>query len=212
MGAWAKQSFSLPLPEKKLLKLSAAPLWPDAGRCVEGTLAPIAQAVFHFMFSESGPLMAKKSSRRRPSDAHTPLAALRKLMADFVAERAWQRYHTARNLAASVCIEAAELLEHYQWLTAEEAAQRTRHDPAFRHAVGEELADVFLYLLSLANVMDLDITSTIHAKMEKNRRKYPAGAYYGHYERPAGSVSVAAGAGGSARRRGIRRGSRNGHK
>ncbi|HVX84811.1 MAG TPA: nucleotide pyrophosphohydrolase [Phycisphaerae bacterium] len=126
--------------------------------------------------------MPKRSSK--PSDAHTPVAALRKLMADFVGERAWQKYHTPRNLAASISIEAAELLEHYQWLTPEEAAHKSRHDDAFRLAVGEELADVLLYLLSLANALDLDVTATVLAKMEKNRHKYPASHYHGHYERP----------------------------
>lgn len=131
--------------------------------------------------------MAKRRSPRRSaitSDARTSVAALRKLMADFVAEREWGAYHTPRNLAASVSIEAAELLEHYQWLTAEEAAHKSRHDPAFRHAVGEELADVLLYLLSLANALEIDLTDTVHAKMERNRRKYPVAQFRGRYERP----------------------------
>ena len=87
------------------------------------------------------------------SDADTPLAAIKTLMKDFIAERQWEKFHHPRNLACSVSIEAAELLEHFQWLTAEEASEKAAHDPAFRHAVGEELADVLMYLVSLANAL-----------------------------------------------------------
>jgi len=118
------------------------------------------------------------------SDAVTTLEDLRQLMRDFVAERQWAKYHNARNLAASVSVEAGELLELFQWLTPEEAVERAKNDAAFRKAVGEEMADVFMYLVSMVNAMDIDMSQTIHAKMEKNRRKYPADKFRGHYERP----------------------------
>lgn len=106
------------------------------------------------------------------------------LMRQFVAERDWEKYHTPRNLAASVSIEAGELLEMFQWVTPEEANHKCMHDPAFRNAVGEEIADVLMYLVSLANAMNLDLTSTVHRKMEKNKKKYPVEQFKGRYEKP----------------------------
>lgn len=117
-------------------------------------------------------------------DADTTLAALRETMRQFIHERDWAKYHTPRNLAASVAVEAGELLELFQWLTPEEAVERLRSDAAFRKAVGEEMADVLMYLMSLANAADLDVAATVAAKMEKNRRKYPAEKVQGHYRRP----------------------------
>src|SRR5688572_19446478 len=118
------------------------------------------------------------------TDSQTTISELKKMMQAFVAERNWHKFHTPRNLAASVCVEAGELLEHFQWLTAEEATDRSRNDPAFRHAVGEELSDVLMYLLSLANSMDLDIAAAAEAKMVKNRAKYPPEKFDGNYQRP----------------------------
>ena len=81
-------------------------------------------------------------------------------------------------------VEAGELLELFQWLTPEEAARRCAADPDFRRAVGEEMCDVMMYCISLANAMGFDIAQTIAAKMEKNRKKYPPEEFRGHYERP----------------------------
>lgn len=120
------------------------------------------------------------------TDTDTNLVALKSLMQQFVTERDWQKYHTPRNLAASVAVEAGELLELFQWLTPEEAVARCRDDAEFRQAVGEELSDVLMYLVSLANSIDLDIASAVYAKMDKNRAKYPVEQVKGHYERPVG--------------------------
>jgi NTP pyrophosphatase (non-canonical NTP hydrolase) len=119
-----------------------------------------------------------------PTDQTATLADLRALMNDFVAERKWHKFHSPRNLAASISIEAAELLEHFQWLTPEDALHKSQNDKTFRHEVGEEMADVLLYLLSLANTLQLDLTQTVHNKMKKNRLKYPADKFQGHYQRP----------------------------
>jgi len=118
------------------------------------------------------------------SDDAITIAWLRRMMTDFVRERRWEKYHIPRNLAASVSVEAGELLELFQWLTPEEAAKRAKKDPAFRKAVGEEMCDVMMYCISLANAMDLPVAQTIAAKMAKNRAKYPPERFYGHYERP----------------------------
>ena len=118
------------------------------------------------------------------TDSQTTVAELKAMMQAFVAERNWQKSHTPRNLAASVAVEAGELLEHFQWLTADEASERSRTDAAFHKAVGEELSDVLMYLLSLANSMDLDIAAAAEAKMARNRAKYPPEKFDGHYHRP----------------------------
>lgn len=118
------------------------------------------------------------------SDETTTIAQLRELMRVFVAERHWEKYHNPKNLAVSAAVEAGELLELFQWLDTEEARTRAGGEEAFRKAVGEELSDVLLYLLSLANSMDLDVSTIVHAKMVKNRKKYPAEQFKGHYQRP----------------------------
>ncbi|MEI8196874.1 MAG: nucleotide pyrophosphohydrolase [Phycisphaerae bacterium] len=118
------------------------------------------------------------------NDQSTTLAQVRQMMREFVAERQWEKYHTPKNLAASASVEAGELLELFLWLTPEEALERSHRDPAFRKAVGEELCDVLMYLVSLANALDLDIAEAIQHKMAKNRRKYPPEEFQGHYQRP----------------------------
>ena len=105
------------------------------------------------------------------NDAETPLAELRAHMANFVAERDWQRFHRPKNLASSIAIEAAELMEHFQWEDPDPADMSLEQ----REAAGEELADVFAYVLSLANALELDLAATYAKKMVKNQAKYPAG-------------------------------------
>ncbi len=106
------------------------------------------------------------------------------MMRQFVKERDWEKYHTPRNLAASAMVEAGELLELFQWLTPEEAAYKSFNDKNFRRAVGEEMSDVLMYLMSLANVMGIEVGETVRKKMEKNKLKYPSDKFKGHYERP----------------------------
>jgi dCTP diphosphatase len=130
---------------------------------------------------------AKRPHPPEPLDDHVTIAHLKEIMRQFVREREWEKYHTPRNLAASVTVEAGELLELFQWLTPEEAQRRCREDAAFRKALGEEMCDVLMYLIGLANVADIDLARAIYAKMEKNRLKYPPERFRGWYERPLGS-------------------------
>jgi NTP pyrophosphatase (non-canonical NTP hydrolase) len=125
-------------------------------------------------------------SAELPNDDTTPVAALRKLVADFVAERDWSVYHSPKNLAMSIAIESAELMEHFQWIDAE-ASRQIVDDPTKLAAVGEELADVVGYCLAMSSVLGLDLSRTVRAKMEKNHAKYPAAVYRGKpsYENPA---------------------------
>jgi NTP pyrophosphatase (non-canonical NTP hydrolase) len=103
-------------------------------------------------------------------DTRTTLQELKDRMADFVNERDWQQFHTPKNLSMSIAIEAAELMEHFQWLTVE---QSKNLDDAALADIGEELADIVIYSLSLANTLKLDLSKTVLAKMDKNIRKYP---------------------------------------
>ena len=101
---------------------------------------------------------------------------LSELQADlrhFAAERDWQPFHTPKNLATALMVEAAELAEIYQWMTPE--ASRVAHrDPAIRQRVGEEVADVLLYLLQVADHGRIDIAQAVADKLARNALKYPA--------------------------------------
>lgn len=99
------------------------------------------------------------------------LAQLRERLRQFAAERDWAQFHNPKNLAASVAIEAAEILEHFQWLTPEQSAELP---PAQRVAVGHEIADVLLYLVRLADMLDIDPVEAAYEKIVINARKYPA--------------------------------------
>jgi NTP pyrophosphatase (non-canonical NTP hydrolase) len=117
------------------------------------------------------------------NDADTTVAELRQLIADFVAERDWSQFHSPKNVSMALAIEAAELMEHFQWLTTD-ASRELADEPEKLAAVGEEIADVIGYSFALANELGLDVSSAIRDKMVKNAQKYPAEKYRGRYERP----------------------------
>lgn len=115
------------------------------------------------------------------NDQQTTVDQLRRMVADFVAERDWQQFHAPKNLSMGLAIEAGELMEHFQWITTE-ASREIGEDPERLSAIGEELADVVCYALALANELGLDVASTLQNKMVKNAEKYPAEKYRGRYE------------------------------
>lgn len=118
-------------------------------------------------------------------DQQTSLHDLKEQMATFVRERDWQQFHTPKNLSMALAVEAAELMEHFQWLSGEQSQQL---DATTLQAVGEELADIFLYTLSLANTLQIDLSATTRAKLKKNESKYPReqvrgqAQKYSHYQ------------------------------
>jgi dCTP diphosphatase len=114
------------------------------------------------------------------SDRTTTVHDLREMIAHFVAERHWQQFHAPKNLSMALAVEAAELMEHFQWISVE-LSREIKDDAAKKAAVGEELADVICYALALANELDLDVADTMRAKMQKNVAKYPADEYQGKY-------------------------------
>ncbi len=123
------------------------------------------------------------------TDDCTTLAELRRRMADFVARREWNKYHRPKNLAMSLAVEAAELMEHFQWLDPAEA-DAALADPATREQVADEMADTLAFLLSLANAAGIDLSAAFARKMLKNEAKYPPDQVRGHYKRPKNAGPV----------------------
>ncbi len=114
------------------------------------------------------------------SDDQTTIAQLRQRVDRFVEERDWHQFHTPKNLAIALAIEAAELMEHFQWLDPQES-RAVAHDEVKRAAAGEELADVVCYALAMANELGLDLSQALADKMAKNAQKYPADQYRGRW-------------------------------
>jgi dCTP diphosphatase len=112
------------------------------------------------------------------TDRDTTLADLRQRVADFVAARDWQQFHTPRNLSVAISVEAAELMEHFQWLTREQALA-AMEDEEKRAAVVDELADVLIYGLSLANALDVDVSTAVLDKLTRNERRFPVERWQG---------------------------------
>ena len=96
---------------------------------------------------------------------------LRDTLRKFVAERDWDQFHSPKNLAMALSVEASELMEHFQWLTEEESR---RLPPEKFNAVRDEMADVLVYLVRLADKLDVDLLEAAAQKIEKNALKYPA--------------------------------------
>ena len=98
------------------------------------------------------------------------LVGLRDALRKFAADRDWDQFHSPRNLAAALSVEASEVLEHFQWMSEEQSLALA---PGAREAVGLELADVLNYLVRLADKLDVDLIATAHKKMQINAEKYP---------------------------------------
>lgn len=99
------------------------------------------------------------------------LTELRDALRAFAKERDWERFHTPKNLAMALVGEAGEVVEHFQWLSSEESAALP---DATREEVALELADVLLYLVRLADVLDVDLGEAARRKMAINAGRYPA--------------------------------------
>ena len=115
-------------------------------------------------------------------DAVTTIDELKKQVQGFVSARDWNKYHTAKNLTRSIAIEAAELMELYQWVSDKEAST-TAADAAKLERLKEELADILIYCLSLANAADIDVAGAVTKKIAKNETKYPVAKVKGKYRK-----------------------------
>ena len=107
------------------------------------------------------------------ADETTTIATLKSKVADFVRARDWEKFHRPANLAKAISVEAAELLELFQWREVETL------DPRLRARVEEELADVVIYCLSAANTMDIDLSDAVLRKLRRNKERYPADKWRG---------------------------------
>jgi dCTP diphosphatase len=106
------------------------------------------------------------------SDSTATVAQLKERVLAFARERDWEQFHAPKNLAMALSAEAAELMEHFLWASAEESRQ-VAADPAKRAKIAEELADVVIYALEFSNATGLDLAAAIGAKMQANALKYP---------------------------------------
>ncbi|VWB52161.1 hypothetical protein BLA23254_02372 [Burkholderia lata] len=105
------------------------------------------------------------------SELRSDLVELRELVRQFVDERDWDKFHTPKNLATALSIEASELLEPFQWLV---SGEKTELSETSLTAIRHEMADVLVYLVRLADKMDVDLFQAVLEKMKLNREKYPA--------------------------------------
>jgi dCTP diphosphatase len=98
------------------------------------------------------------------------LETLKLELRQFAAARDWNQFHSPKNLAAALAVEAAELLEPFQWLTEEQSRNLS---PEKREAVRREIADVLIYLIRLADKLDIDLLQAVRDKIMENAAKYP---------------------------------------
>lgn len=111
-----------------------------------------------------------------PAGGVVDVEALKAALREFADERDWDQFHSPKNLATALSVEAAELLEHFQWLS---EAQSLALDAEATARVAEEIADVQIYLVRLADKLGVDLDAAVRSKLEQNRRKYPAAAVRG---------------------------------
>lgn len=115
------------------------------------------------------------------NDKTATVSELKSLVEKFVSQRNWQQFHDPKNLAMSIAIEAAELMEHFQWARSDQVANYLS-DPQQKDQVCQELADVLAFCLAMANVLEIDLADVLSKKMASNATKYPADKYLGRYK------------------------------
>jgi len=115
-------------------------------------------------------------------DRKTSIYQLKQLIQDFVDERDWRKYHNPKDLAVSIAIEAAELMELFQWVSEREVETMLEDAERFTR-LEEELADIIILCFNLANVLNVDVAKAVTKKVEKNRAKYPVDLVNGNYKK-----------------------------
>jgi dCTP diphosphatase len=128
---------------------------------------------------DSNPVLDRRVGRDfTMPDATTTLETLKDAVRRFAAERAWEPFHSPKNLSMGLACEAAELMEHFLWTDAE-ASRKVVDSPDKLSQVADEMADVACYLLNLSITLGIDLSDAIIAKIAKNAVKYPADKYRG---------------------------------
>ena len=113
-------------------------------------------------------------------DDSTPVSALKEAVARFNAERDWGQFHSPKNLAMALAVEAAELMEHFLWVD-NDASRELLKDAKVRQEVEDELADVTGVVLALCNALGLDLSDALRDKLARNALKYPVEKVRGRY-------------------------------
>jgi dCTP diphosphatase len=107
-----------------------------------------------------------------PDDGDTTIRELRDRAREFTDERDWEQFHNPKDLAMAICVEAAELMEPFLWKNP--ATDEVRSDDGLMGKVEEELADVLILAMCMANTLDIDVAGACRRKMERNAARYPA--------------------------------------
>jgi dCTP diphosphatase len=116
------------------------------------------------------------------SDTKTTIAELREAVGRFATERAWEPFHSPKNLVMGLAVETAELMEHFLWLECD-ASRKVCENAVKKQEISDELADVACHLLNLSNALNIDLSEAIAAKLIKNALKYPVEQYHGRFSR-----------------------------
>ena len=116
------------------------------------------------------------------SDANTTIAQLREAVHRFAEERAWEPFHSPKNLVMGLAVETAELMEHFLWLECD-ASRNVCQDAGKKQEIADELADVACHVFNLSNALGIDLSEAVRAKMIKNALKYPVEQYHGRFSR-----------------------------
>lgn len=116
------------------------------------------------------------------SDRTTSILELRNRIQKFIDDRDWSKYHNPKDLAISIAIEASELMELFQWVKENELDEVVKDRDKFAE-LEEELADIIIYCLSLANVLNVDVAQAVTKKIGKNEGKYPVERVKGDYKK-----------------------------
>ena len=114
------------------------------------------------------------------SHSDTTLNDLSHKLADFASERDWDQFHNPKDLAISLALEAAEVMEHFQWKSPAEMAE---HSIRHKEDIADEIADVFYWVLLLSNKLDVDLVAAFQRKMKKNEAKYPIAKARGSHKK-----------------------------
>jgi len=114
------------------------------------------------------------------TDTQTTVAELKELVGAFRDARDWAQFHSPKNLSMAIAIEAAELMGEFQWLTTEGSGAAVE-DPAKLGKMKEELADIMIYCLSLADSLGIDVAAAVEQKINQNAEKYPEDEYKGRF-------------------------------
>jgi len=118
------------------------------------------------------------------SDSTATIKELKRVIAEFIKEREWDRYHHPKEVAVSLNVEAGELLEIFQWMEKEKnPVEAIKKNPELMEKIRDELADVFGYTLDFASRLDIDLAQAFLKKMEKNEKKYPVHKSKGNHKK-----------------------------